>query len=68
MTFRATRPRSETVDPTAGETARQAAIDPARPRVITDPTDPRYGEPSAPGAARRRRRRAPVNPHDPMSA
>ena len=36
--------RPPTMDPTAGETAREIHTHPGVPRPIADPTDPRYGE------------------------
>jgi hypothetical protein len=33
--------RHETLDPTAGESARQAERDPGASRLVVDPTDPR---------------------------
>ena len=38
--------RPTNLDPTAGETARTIRLDPGAIRRISDPTDPRYGDPS----------------------
>jgi hypothetical protein len=45
--------QSPTLDPTAGERARRARLEPAAVEPVTDPTDPRYGRfsPAAPELA-----------------
>lgn len=42
--------RRPTLDPTAGRRARAISARPGAPRVIEDPTDPRYGDLTADGS------------------
>ena len=55
------RPRE--LDPTAGETAREARAHPDAMRRVLDPTDPRFGTLAAPGGTRQVPRI--VDPTDP---
>jgi hypothetical protein len=49
-------------DPTAGERARQIREFPEQPRVITDPTDPRYS--AVEPVPRRQGETAPARDHE----